>query len=50
MNSILKYDLNKKDFIIDLLHHKGIEDIQTFLSPNKKCEEDVRHLDNIYSS
>ena len=47
MNSILKYNLNKKDFIIDLLHHKGIEDIQTFLSPNEKCEEDVRHLDNI---
>lgn len=47
MNSILKYEINKKDFIKDLLKQKNIEDIDLFLNPDKTCEEDVRHLDNI---
>ena len=46
MNSILKYNLNKKNFIVDLLQHKNIENIETFLSPNETCEEDIHHLDN----
>ena len=47
MNSILKYELNKKDFIKDLLQHKQIQDIKLFLHPYNICEENVYHLDNI---
>ena len=47
MNSILKYELNKKDFIKDLLQHKQIQDIDLFLHPCNICEENVYHLDNI---
>lgn len=47
MNSILKYELNKQNFIQDLLLHKQIQDIDLFLNPNEKCEENVYHLDNI---
>ena len=41
MKSILNYNLNKKDFIQDLLQHKGIEDIDLFLHPYNICEEDI---------
>ena len=47
MKSILNYNLNKKDFIQDLLQHKGIEDIDLFLHPYNICEEDIYHLENI---
>ena len=47
MKSILNYELNKKDFINDLLQHKGIQNINLFLSPYNICEEDIYHLDNI---
>jgi len=47
MKSILNYNLNKKNFIQDLLQHKGIQDIDLFLHPNEICEEDVYHLENI---
>lgn len=47
MKSILKYELNKQNFIQDLLQHKQIQDIDLFLNPYNICEEDVYHLDNI---
>ena len=47
MKSILNYELNKKDFINDLLQHKGIQDIDLFLNPYNICEENICHLDNI---
>ena len=47
MKSILKYDLNKKDFIQNLLRQKQIQDIDLFLNPYNICEEDVYHLENI---
>ena len=47
MKSILNYELNKKNFINDLLQHKGIQDIDLFLNPYEKCEENIYHLDNI---
>lgn len=47
MKSILKYNLNKKDFIQDLLQQKQIQDINLFLNPYNICEENVFHLDNI---
>lgn len=47
MKSVLNYELNKKDFINDLLQHKGIQDIDLFLKPYNICEEDIYHLDNI---
>lgn len=47
MKYILNYELNKKDFIKDLLQHKGIQDIDLFLSPYNICEEDIYHLENI---
>ena len=47
MNSILKYELNKKEFIKDYLRHKNIQNIELFLNPYNICEEDVYHLDNI---
>ena len=47
MNSILKYNLNKKDFIRNLLQQKQIQDIDLFLNPYNICEENVYHLDNI---
>lgn len=47
MKSILKYDLNKKDFIQNLLQQKQIQDIDLFLNPCNICEEDVYHLENI---
>ena len=47
MKSILNYELNKKDFINDLLQHKGIQDIDLFLNPYNICEEDIYHLDNV---
>lgn len=47
MNSILKYNLNKQNFIQDLLKQKQIQDIDLFLNPYNICEEDVYHLDNI---
>ena len=47
MNSVLKYELNKQNFIRDLLLHKQIQDIDLFLEPYEKCEENVYHLENI---
>ena len=47
MNSILKYELNNQNFVRDLLLHKGIQDIDLFLEPTSKCEENVYHLENI---
>lgn len=47
MNSILKYDLNKKDFIHDLLQQRQIQNIDLFLNPYDICEENIYHLDNI---
>ena len=47
MNSILKYNIDKKDFIPDLLRHKGIENVDLFLNPDESCEENVYHLNNI---
>ena len=47
MKSILKYELNEKDFIHDLLQRKQIQDIDLFLNPYNICEEDIYHLDNI---
>ena len=47
MNSILKYNLNKQNFIQDLLKQKQIQDIDLFLNPYNICEEDVYHLNNI---
>jgi single-stranded-DNA-specific exonuclease len=47
MKSILNYNLNKKNFIQDLLQYKNIQDIDLFLYPNEKCEEDIYHLNNI---
>ena len=47
MKDILKYNLSKKDFIKDLLQQKQIYDIDLFLQPNEKCEENIYHLDNI---
>ena len=46
MNTILQYELNKKDFINDLLQHKEIQDIDLFLNPHNICEEDIYHLEN----
>ena len=47
MNSILKYNLNKKDFIQNLLQQKQVQDIDLFLNPYNICEENVYHLKNI---
>ena len=47
MNSILKYEINKKEFIEDYLRHKNIQNIELFLNPYDICEEDAYHLDNI---
>lgn len=47
MKSILKYNLNKKDFIQNLLQQKQIQNIDLFLHPYNICEEDVYHLDNV---
>ena len=43
----LNYELNKKDFINDLLFHKCIQYIDLFLNPFNICEEDIYHLENI---
>ena len=50
MKYILKYNLNKQNFIQDLLQHKGIKNIDLFLQPYEKCEESIYHLDNIHIS
>ena len=47
MNSILKYELNNQNFVRDLLLHKGIQDVDLFLEPTSKCEENAYHLENI---
>ena len=47
MKSILNYNLNKKNFIQDLLQYKNIQNINLFLYPNETCEENVYHLENI---
>ena len=48
MKSILKYNLNKQNFIQDLLKQKQIQDIELFLNPHNIYEEDVYHLENVY--
>ena len=47
MESILKYNLKKEDFIRSLLQQKQIQDINLFLNPYEICEENVYHLENI---
>ena len=47
MNSILKYELKKDNFIQNLLQKKQIKNIDLFLNPNNTCEENVYHLENI---
>lgn len=47
MRTIVKYDLNKGNFIKEYLAKKGVENIDLFLHPDESCEEPYWHLDNI---
>ena len=47
MKYSLNYNLDKNNFIYDLLQHKGIQDIDLFLNYNESCEENVYYLDNV---
>lgn len=47
MKYLLKYELDRKDLVLDLLRNNGIEDPEKYLNVDKIKEHDPRLLKNI---
>ena len=38
----------KQDYLINILKHRGVEDVEAFLNPSAKYLQSPRDLENIY--